>query len=178
MNYPNIRFYALFVETTGKGKKTPKYAISEAAGYYPPMDKLKGKDGKVSMYYKDSNDRCNNVKEGINIPAKYLQAKDSLNFTGLKDLFTADGKLSGFAYGNPLAKATYTKDDKPNPFFAYKNDGFIFKIKAKADAIGVETFELLVLENAKPLIAAYCKMLQQGGFDDDLQLLREQAKPL
>lgn len=172
MNYPNIRFYALFVETTGKGKKTPKYAISEAAGYYPPMEQIRGKDGKVSFYLMKKR------KDGINKPAMYLQAKGGLNFTGLKDLFTADGKLSGFAYGNPLAKATYSKDDKPNPFFEYKNDGFIFKIQPNADATKVETFELLVLENAKPLIAAYCKMLQQGGFDDDLQLLRKQAKSL
>lgn len=38
-----------------------------------------------------------------------LQAKNSLNFTGLKDYFV-DGKLSGFAYGYPwLTKFTATR---------------------------------------------------------------------
>ena len=45
------------------------------------------------------------LKDGANVPAMRLQAKDSLNFTGLKDYFI-DGKLSGFAYGYPLADET------------------------------------------------------------------------
>ena len=50
MNTPNIRYYAKMVNTTRKGKKTPKYTITAQAGYYPPMNEIKGKDGKVSMY--------------------------------------------------------------------------------------------------------------------------------
>ena len=56
---PNIRYYALLVETTTQGKKTPKYTIAKAAGYYPPMEQLKGKDGKISMYLMEK------TKEGI-----------------------------------------------------------------------------------------------------------------
>ena len=49
MNTPNIRYYALLVNTTQKGKKTPKFTISAQAGYYPPMEQLKGRDGQISM---------------------------------------------------------------------------------------------------------------------------------
>lgn len=165
---PNIRYYALLVETTTQGKKTPKYTIAKAAGYYPPMEQLKGKDGKISMYLMEK------TKEGIDAPAYRLQGKNSLNFTGLKDLFQ-DGKLTGFAYGYPMATKTYSKDNKPNPFYEYKADGYLFKIQTNADATKPVKIELLVLESAKPLIAAYCKMLQQGGFNEALTLLREQA---
>ena len=110
-----------------------------------------------------------------------LQAKNSLNFTGLKDYFV-DGRLSGFAYGYPLATETYSSKQKPNPFFNYKDDGFLFIIHqdqtAATEPEKIKPFriELIVLEGAKVLIPAYCKMLQMGGFDEAITLLREQAK--
>lgn len=165
---PNIRYYALLKETTAEGKQTPKYTIAKAAGYYPPMEQLKGKGGNVSFYLMEK------LKEGLDAPAYRLQAKNSLNFTGLKDYFV-DGKLTGFAYGYPMDTKTYGKESKPNPFYDYRADGYLFKIKTNADATKPVEIELLVLENAKPLIASYCKMLQQGGFDEALELMRKQA---
>ncbi|WP_249118631.1 hypothetical protein [Prevotella jejuni] len=79
MNTPNIRYYAKMVNTTPKGKKTPKYTITAQAGYYPPMELLRGRDGLVSMNLMEK------LKEGSNIPSMRLQAKNSLNFTGLKE---------------------------------------------------------------------------------------------
>lgn len=172
MNTPNIRYYALLVNTTQKGKKTPKFTISAQAGYYPPMEQLKGRDGQISMNLMEK------LKEGDNVPSMRLQAKNSLNFTGLKDYFQ-DGKLSGFAYGYPLDKPTYSKDGKRNPFYEYKEDGFLFIIhtddKDKNNLVPV-SIELIVLEGAKVLISAYCKQLVMGGFDDALEALRKQAQ--
>lgn len=172
MNTPNIRYYAKMVNTTQKGKKTPKFTITEQAGYYPPMEQLRGVDGQISMNLMEK------LKEGDNVPSMRLQAKNSLNFTGLKDYFI-DGKLSGFAYGHPLDKQTYSKDDKPNPFFDYKQDGFLFLIEQdEKDPTNLTptSIELVVLEGTKVLISAYCKQLVMGGFDEALQALREQAK--
>lgn len=172
MSTPNIRYYARFVNTTQNGKKTPKFTIIEQAGYYPPMELLKGRDGQISMNLMEK------LKEGENVPSMRLQAKNSLNFTGLKEYFV-DGKLSGFAYGYPLDKSTYSKDEKKNPFFEYREDGFLFLIKQdeKEPNNQVPTcIELVVLEGAKVLISAYCKQLLMGGFDDALQALRKQAK--
>lgn len=172
MNIPNIRYYAKFVNTTQNGKKTPKFTITEQAGYYPPMELLKGRDGQISM------NLMGKLKEGENVPSMRLQAKNSLNFTGLKEYFV-DGKLSGFAYGYPLDKSTYSKDEKKNPFFEYREDGFLFLIKQDGKEPGNQIptcIELVVLEGAKVLISAYCKQLLMGGFDDALQSLREQAQ--
>ena len=172
MNTPNVRYYAKMVNTTQKGKKTPKYTITAQAGYYPPMELLRGRDGQISMNLMEK------LKDGDNVPSMRLQAKNSLNFTGLKDYFQ-DGKLSGFAYGYPLDKPTYSKNEKPNPFFDYKQDGFLFLIEQdEKDPTNLTptSIELVVLEGAKVLISAYCKQLVMGGFDEALQALREQAQ--
>lgn len=172
MNIPNIRYYARFVNSTQKGKKTPKYTIVAQAGYYPPMEELRGKDGFISMNLMEK------LKEGNSVPSMRLQAKNSLNFTGLKEYFQ-DGKLSGYAYGYPFDKATYSKDNKNNPFFTYKQDGFLFLIeqdKSQPNNLVPVSIELMVVEGAKVLISAYCKQLVMGGFDDALTELRKQAK--
>jgi len=172
MNTPNIRYYAKLVNTTQNGKKTPKFTLIMQAGYYPPMEQLKGRDGQISMYLMEK------LKEGENVPSMRLQAIKSLNFTGLKEYFV-DGKLSGFAYGYPLDKPTYSKDSKQNPFVEYKEDGFLFLIHQDEQAPESQiptSIELVVLEGAKVLISAYCKQLLMGGFDEALEALRKQAQ--
>ncbi len=168
---PNIRYYAKF-ELSKESKKTPKYTITKQAGYYEPMESLKGRDGQISMYLMEK------LKDGEQVPAMRLQAKSSLNFTGLKDYFV-DGKISGYAFGYPDEKPTYSSKKKTNPFFKYKNDGFLFIVHIdKDDKKGIIplSFELIVLEDNKVLIASYCKQLIMGGFNDELKILREQAK--
>lgn len=171
VSLPNIRYYALLTDVTAEGKQTQKFAIAKAMGYYPPMEQLKVKNGGISFYLMEK------LKEGLDVPAYRLQGKGSLNFTGLKDYFV-DGKLTGYAYGYPMSAQTYGKDGKPNPFYDYRADGYLFKVKTNADATKPVEIELLVLENAKPLIASYCKVLQQGGYDEALGLMSQQAQGL
>lgn len=174
MSTPRIKYYAKMVNTTQAGKVTPKYTIIAQAGYYPPMEQLKGRDGLVSMNLMEK------LKEGENVPSMRLQAKGSLNFTGLKEYFQ-DGKLSGYAYGYPDPRPTYSSKNKPNPFFDCRQDGYLFLIQAdKSDPTNtIPTFiELIVLEGAKVLISAYCKQLTMGGFNEVLEQLRVQAVSL
>lgn len=174
MSTPRIKYYAKLVNTTQTGKVTPKYTITAQAGYYPPMEQIKGRDGLVSMNLMEK------LKEGENVPSMRLQAKGSINFTGLKEYFQ-DGKLSGYAYGYPDPRPTYSSKEKPNPFFECKQDGFLFLIQAdKSDPTNVipTSIELIVLDSAKVLISAYCKQLTMGGFDEVLEQLRGQAIPL
>lgn len=169
---PNIRFYARMVNTTQKA--TPKYTIVGAAGYYPPMEQLRGRDKKVSMNLMEK------LKEGGNVPSMRLQAKGSLNFTGLKEWFK-DKKLSGFAYGYPMKEPVYSSKNKPNPFYDYRNDGYLFVVhqdQSNPENLIPTEIELIVLEGARVLISAYCKQLVVGGFDEALNNLRKQAKPL
>lgn len=169
MSSTKICYYAKMENATKKGCKTPKYTITTQAGYYPPMEQLKGRDGLISMHL------MGKLKDGDNIPPMWLQAKDSLNFTGLKDYFQ-DGKLSGYAYGYPLDKPTYSKKNKPNPFAEYNQDGFLFVINTDDKSQIPTSIELIVLEGAKVLISAYCKQLVMGGFDEDLQTMRNLAQ--
>lgn len=157
--------------TTPKGGKTPKFTITEAVGYYPPMEDLRGREGKISFNLMEK------LKDGINVPSMRLQGKNSLNFTGLKDYFIG-GKLSGVAYGYPSDKETYGKKNTPNPFYDYKNDGFLFIMKPdqndKNNIVPME-IELIVLADAKLLISAYCSQLAIGGYDNELAILRSKC---
>lgn len=159
-----IRFYALFEFVAGT--KQPKYIITKQAGFYEPIETLKGKDGKVSMYLLEK------VSNKDNAPETRLQAKNSLNFTGLKWLYNS-GKISGFAYGEPLQGKTYAKGAKQNPFFNYQSDGFLFVFHTATNNPVPTKFELIVLANAKPLIQSYCKQLELGGFEEDLNAIKK-----
>lgn len=173
MNTPNIRFYALMVNSTQAGKSTPKYTITAQAGYYPPMEQLRGRDKQISMNLLNQSREDNS-----STPPMKLQAKNSLNFTGLKDLWR-EGVMSGFAYGYPLDKQTYSKDNKINPFYEYKEDGFLFIIHPDDNNpknLVPVSIEVIVLEGAKVLISQYCKQLEMGGFNDKLKQLRELAQ--
>ena len=174
MTKPNISFYARFERVTSKTCKTPKYIIMESVGYYPPMQALAGKDGNISVYLMDK------LTDGLRLPSMRLQAKNSLNLTGLKEWFN-DGKLSGFAYGYPYSEATYSKQQKHNPFYEYKNDGFLFIIDTTTlnptDNLPL-SFEMIVIEKAKAVISALCKQLQMGGFESALQDLRELSRSI
>lgn len=174
MSTPKVKYYAKLVNTTQTGKVTPKYTITAQAGYYPPMEQLKGRDGLVSLNLMEK------LKEGENVPSMRLQAKGSYNFTGLKEYFQ-DGKLSGYAYGYPDPRPTYSSKGKTNPFFDCRQDGYLFLIQAdQSDPTNTipTSIELIVLDSAKVLISAYCKQLTMGGFDDVLQQLRVQAVSL
>lgn len=169
---PDVKFYARFVDTTGT-KKTPKYTVVQQAGYYPQMESQRGKDGKISVYLMASKD-SGSTKD--NAPAMKLQGRNSLNLTGLKEYFVDGGKLSGFAYGYPLDKPTYSKDEKQNPFYDCKDDCYLFVMHQKDANTRPYEFEMVVLENAKALAPAYCKSLMMGGFNEVLASLRLVAK--
>lgn len=169
MSTPNILFYGKMVNTTRQGMKSTRYTIEEQAGFYAPMEELRGRDGKISMYLLEK------LKEGLHVPSVRLQAKNSLNLTGLKDYY-ANGKLSGYAYGYPYDKETYSKKERPNPFYEYREDGFLFIIHQDGQGSATPTsIEMLVLEGAKVVVGGYCKQLAFGGFDAELKRLREQA---
>lgn len=174
MIIPKIRYYAKMVYDDNIQRKTPKYTVISEAGYYPPMEDLKNKKGIISMYLMGKR------KEGDNVPSMRLQAKNSLNFTGLKEYFL-DGKLSGYAYGNPLDSETYSSKKRNNPFYEYRHDGYLFIIQidkttmSKAAPIVPTAIELIVIEDGAVLIPSYCKQLIMGGFDEAINSLRKQA---
>lgn len=163
-----IRYYA-FMQLVNNGNKTPKYEINQSVGDYAPMNKLRGKNGKISMYL------MHKISNKENAPEYYLQAKDSLNFTGLKNYFIKN-KPSAFAYGYPNSNRTYSKDNKINPFFEYKKDAFLFIMQFDAVASTPKNIELIVLKGGGCLIELHLKALIDGGYNGILQEYRKQAQ--
>lgn len=170
---PKILFYALF-EGVMSGK-TPKYILTAQVGYFPEMEKFKGRDGNISLNLLESR-ASGHTKD--NAPEMRLQAKGSFPFTGLKEYFI-QGQLSGYSYGNPPDTKTYGKaKPKENPLYEHRQDAFLFLWdKSELTPQGTPPrFELMVLQDAKVLAAAYCKQLVMGGFDEQLKQLRLQAE--
>lgn len=167
---PQIRYYALLKRV--EGTKTPKYVITHEAGFYEPIGHLKGRDGKVSFFLLPKRE-----KQPDRTPPMSLQAKNSYNITGLKDYYSDGGKVSGFAYGEPNQEPAYKRAGKntPAPFFQYRNDGYLFIMHQSGEPTP-DHIEWLVLEDAREMVAAYCKMLVMGGFDEALGRIRKQAR--
>lgn len=107
---PNIRLYAKLERVVNANSETtsPRYDITALSGYYEPMEQIKNHKGQIAMYL------MRKLKDREDIPAMRLQARNSLNFTGLKDYFI-NGKVSGYAYGYPMPDKTYSKKEHINP---------------------------------------------------------------
>lgn len=174
MIQPTVSYYAR-LDYDQKSGRTPKYVVTRVWGSYEPMEALKGRKGLVSMYLMPKREG-----QPSNCPPMKLQAKNSLNLTGLKDYFV-DGKLSGYAFGYPMSEPTYSKKNLSNPFYQNREDGFLFLIHQNKEAptpaeqIKPDYIEFLVLAGAKVLISSYAKQLVLGGFDDVLSVLRRDS---
>lgn len=185
MRTPNILYYARLEDTTGD-LATLRYSVRYEAGDYPPMRQMVGRDGLVSF------NLIGSLLDGTSGDSKHtpmrFQGKNSLNVTGLYDYFI-DGKLSGIAYGTPLSKPTYSKENKPNPFYHHRKDGFLFRMHFNDDAllrdpvtadpkdIRPDYIEMLVLEGAVNFVGSYCQQLKRGGFDDVIAAMRAKERP-
>jgi hypothetical protein len=174
VSQPKIAFYGMLSYDKSSGK-TPKYVLSKAAGFYPPFNELKGRNGRVSFYLMEK------LKEGANVPSMRLQCtKNSMNFTGLKDYFI-EKKISGYAYGEPLQEPTFSTKNKVNPFFDYKSDGYLFIVKQGETYSAEEKcnipieIEFLIIEGGRVLAPRYLKQLMMGGFDEEIEELRKHA---
>lgn len=175
MIQPTIKFYGRLDYNPMSGKSA-KYTLTCICGDYPPLDGLKGRDSMVSMYLLPKREG-----QSSNCPQMHLQAKGSLNLSGLKDYFI-NGKLSGFAFGFPPSTPTYSSKAKPNPFYPlYTEDGFLFVVHqdkeapTSAEQQRPDYIELLVLDGCKVLVGSYCQQLMLGGFDEILKALRRDS---
>lgn len=174
MIQPTIVFYGR-LDFDSESGKSPKYVLTSVWGNYSPMETLRGRNGMVSMYLLPKREG-----QPSNCPQMHLQAKGSLNLSGLKDYFI-NGKLSGFAFGFPPSTPTYSSKNKPNPFYSCKDDCFLFVVHqdkeapTPAEQQRPDYIEMIVLQGARVLAGSYCKQLSAGGFDDVLNVLRRDS---
>ena len=167
-----VKFYSKFFLDKAAKCASHKYYMGEAAGYAPEFDAFKGRNGKFNLYLKPKREG-----QSIDAPSMYFQiVKTNMNFTGLKEYF-ADGKPTGYAFGEPFPKETYK--GKPNPLYDVRNDGYLFKLafdeRVDNEAIYPSSFELIVVDGGRVLISSYAKMLHLGLLDEELERMRKQA---
>lgn len=93
--------------------------------------------------------------KGLNLSSIYIDDLDNIEF--------------GYGYPNP--NRFIGKDKKPNPLFPFRNDAYLFKVNADYSEI-----ELFVIQDGRHLINSYYQILIDGGFDEEIELLRKQAR--
>lgn len=149
--------------------KTPRFDLVQLSGYYPPIKDLENKKGMAVFYLNDARGVINSPDQRR--ADRFLMGKKSLNFSSV---YLFDGNSSGdgslYGYGNPNRQKTYSKDNLPNPFLEYKNDGYLFVI-----AKDWSTIEVLVIAEGYNTIVSNTKALADGVFNEALQSFRATA---
>lgn len=162
-------FERVLIQPNGKPYKQPKYTMQEVWGKYTPMQHLIGRDGKISLVLQDS--KTSGSKDSTSTPPMKLQAKNSINLTGLHNYYTGCD-VCEYAYGNPYKPKDETKF---NPFKDNLKDGFLFRFLYEDGDNVPKGFEMMVIPNVESLIRNRCEMLIMGGYNRTLENARKQA---
>jgi hypothetical protein len=118
------------------------------------------------FFYKTS------CRDFVNTDSKRL-AEWSLTGSGLNfsSIYIDDLDFAEIGYGYPNANRLLA-NGSPNPLFEFRNDGYLFLTNSDLSEI-----ELLVIPDGRNLISSYYQKMIDGGFDDEIRQLRQQAKP-
>lgn len=150
------------------GAVVPRFDVVQITGYFPQLESIKNnKQGMVCLLLQET------IKTGNQSGAeRWLQGKNSFNFSAihLLDDRMADGSLVGF--GNPNREKTFSQRRLQNPFYDCRNDGFLFLIGADW-----QTIEILVIPNGLYTIQGNAKELVDGKYREALEQVRNNAKP-
>jgi hypothetical protein len=100
--------------------------------------------------------------------AEWSLTGNSLNFSSI---YIEDIDFSEIGYGYPNANRLLSNGSN-NPLFNFRNDGYLFLINKDYSEI-----EIFIIKDGRNLISSYYHKMIDGGFTDEIQMLREQAKP-
>ena len=99
--------------------------------------------------------------------AEWSLTGNGLNFSSI---YIDDLDFPEIGYGYPNANRLLS-NGSPNPLFEFRNDGYLFLINKDYSEI-----DLLIIPDGRNLISSYYQKLIDGGFDDEVRQLRQQAK--
>jgi len=150
----------------GTESKTPRYEVTAVDGYFKPLEAIKNAKNEIVMYYQ-RNDKCNKKSTA----ETRLQCNGSINFSSVYFGCMKIGELL-IGYGEP-PQAKELKGGKQNPFFENKDDGYIFIVYPD-----YTTIEILIVPNQRWLIQGIAKRLSDGQFNEALETIRNNAKPM
>ncbi len=153
------------------GATVPRLDCVAMAGYYEGLNCLTSAKGQLKFYLQQTRGliRSNDQRRA----GFFLMGDQSVNFSSLfiQSFGNAyQSKCYGFGEPNKNAKK---KNGDPNPMLPYADDGYLFIANPDFTEI-----EILIISKGRYLIQGYLKMLALGAYEEALQAMREQAKPI
>ena len=170
MNLPYYKFAVLPEEVKAANKIKSKARLDciaftdMVAGGYKGLTNFVNHKGQL-FFYKTP------CREVINTDSKRL-AEWSLTGNGynFSSIYSDDLDFPEIGYGYPNANRLLS-NGSTNPLFEFRNDAYLFLINKDYSEI-----ELFVVLDGRNLIGSYYQKMIDGGFDDEIRQLRQQAK--
>ncbi len=158
------------------GAKIPRLDCINHAGYYKGLEPFLNSKGMLKF----SLMRTDSLKADGKRKADYwLLGEKNMNFSSIYPFEIQEKQV--IAFGEPNDKPTVrraktiegerTQIDVPNPMLPFKNDAFLFICNPDFTSI-----EIMVIEDGRFLVQAYCKKYLNGDFDEQLAQFRTTAK--
>lgn len=109
-------------------------------------------------------------RDFVNTDSKRLAEWSLTNGLNFSSIYIDDLDYPEIGYGYPNANRLLSNGSL-NPLFEFRNDGYLFLINRDYSEI-----ELLIIPDGRNLISSYYQKMIDGGFDDEIRQLRQQAK--
>ncbi len=134
------------------------------AGGYKGLKNFVNSKGQLFFYKTPCRDFVHTDSKRL---SEWSLTGGGLNFSSIY-IDDLDCPEIGYGYANANRLLS---NGSPNPLFEFRNDGYLFLINKDYSEI-----ELLVIPDGRNLISSYYQKLIDGGFDDELESLRNEAK--
>jgi hypothetical protein len=134
------------------------------AGNYNGLTNFVNHKGQLFFYKTPCRDFVHTESKRL---AEWSLTGNGLNFSSI---YIDDLDFPEIGYGYPNGNR-YLSNGSQNPLFPFRNDGYLFLINKEYSAI-----ELLIIPDGRNLISSYYQKLIDGGFDDEINRLRQAAK--
>jgi hypothetical protein len=167
-----IQYYFKFeelskdVKALNKIRSNARLDCTAHTGNYEGLTKFINSHGHLALYKVQAREVVSTHYKRL---AEWTLTNNNLNFSSI---YIEELEYPQFAYGTPNKNAFIGKERKPNPLFAYRNDGYLFIINNDYSVI-----EVFVITDGRNLISSYYQHLIDGSFDIQINELRKQAKP-
>lgn len=153
------------VKALNKIRSKARFDCIKYAGNYNGMTNFVNNHGQLFFYKTPCREFVETQSKRV---AEWSLTNNSLNFSSI---YIEDLDFLEYGYGYPNSKPRLSNGEV-NPLFPYKNDGYLFIVNKDYTQI-----EILIISDGRNLISHYYQHLIDGGFDTEIELFRNEAKP-
>lgn len=134
-------------------------------GDYKGMSDFVNGKRQMFLYKTPARDIVNSNSKRL---TEWTLNNGSLNFSSI---YIEDIDCPEIGYGYPNANRLLS-NGLNNPLFQFRNDGYLFQMNNDYTAI-----EIFIIPDGRNLISSFYQKMIDGGFEDEIRKLKEQAKP-